>query len=118
MKMLIPPCTSIVGSGWFESPWLRMQFAHSTSDWAASFFATVAAVLPPLSALLVVVETLATDGEPDPVVPQADRPNATAATTASRTIPCNRTARSSFCFIWPSSLHGRSGENTVLRHWR
>jgi hypothetical protein len=95
-----------------------MQFAQSTSDWAASLFGTVLAVLP-FWVALVVVDTLATEG-PDPVPPQADRSNATAATAAtSRTVPCGRTGRlprdleaeryvpserSSFCFIWPSSL--------------
>jgi hypothetical protein len=82
MKMLIPPCASIVGSDWFGSPWLRMQFAHSTSDWAASPFETVLEVLPLLTAT-VVVETLATEGEPDPVAPHAASPTAAAATAAS-----------------------------------
>ena len=76
MMMLIPPCASIVGSGWFGSPWLRMQFAHATSDWAAVSLGTVAVVLP-LAPLPVVVGTLATDGEPDPGPPQADSPSAT-----------------------------------------
>src|ERR1700684_3381447 len=59
MMMLIPPWESIVGSDWFGSPWLRMQFAHSTRDCAAVFFGTVVAVLPSPVAM-VVVETLAT----------------------------------------------------------
>src|SRR5579863_3995514 len=68
MAMLIPPWESIVGSGWLGSPWLRMQVAHSTSDCAAFVFGAVVAVLVPLVAPMV-VETLATGGEPEPVPP-------------------------------------------------
>ena len=65
MKMLIPPWESMVGSGWPGSPWLRMQLAHSMSDWAALSFGTVVAGVP-LWVASVVVETLATGGGPVP----------------------------------------------------
>ena len=73
----------MVGSGWSGSPCLRMQVAHSTSDWAALSFGTVVTGVP-LWVALVVFETLATDGGPGPVPPHAASPRATAMTrTAS-----------------------------------
>ena len=58
-----------------------MQVAHSTSDFAAFVFGAAAAVLPPCVG--VVVETLATEGEPDPVPPHAASPRAIAATASA-----------------------------------
>src|SRR6516164_8658095 len=83
---------SMVGSTWLGSPWLRIQVAHSSSSWVGLPFGRVVVVLPlPLPLLL---DRLATCGEPEP--PHAANP-ITAAAAASTASPPDRW----YAFVMP-----------------
>src|SRR5579863_4338071 len=93
MVMLIPQCTSMVGSVWSGSPWLRMQAAHATSSPVALpfdlVFAELSPLVPPLVPLVVrvrVVVMFATEGDFEPPHPASPA----AAVAARRASPPDR----------------------------
>ena len=82
--MWMTPLASMVGSTWSGSPWLRMQLAHSSSNWVGLPFGSVVVVLA--VALPLLLPRLATCGELEP--PHAASPIAAAAARAA--IPPDR----------------------------